>query len=375
MAAARKAVTTRPAIKQGQIVDEIRRKIVHGDLTPGSRLPTRIELKEHYGVSTTTIQGALSQLQEDGFVVALGRQGSYVAENPPHLSRYVVVTPVHPSDKQGWSHFWTALVNEAEKVNQSGGHSLDVFTGISPDKPTPEFRQLIEDVQAHRVAGLIFTFHPYRLLSTPLMDEPGIARVAVAEPTELPGVSSVYPKLESFVTRSVEYLAQRGRKKLGLLTAIGSPNDKMIRLYEDAVAANGMTMRPAWVQSVHKTMAEWASHAVQAVFDRSNPDRPDCLVITDDNLVPYATAGVIGTGLRVPQDLEVIGSANFPWPTHSALPITRLGFDAGALVRACLDSIDLHRRDGIVSGHTDIPAIFDNEMAERNRFTVGELMR
>ena len=49
-------------------------------------------------------------------------------------------------------------------------------------------------------------------------------------------------------------------------------------------------------------------------------DRPDALVITDDNLVPAATAGVLAAGRRVPADLEVVAHANFPHVTPSAVP-------------------------------------------------------
>ena len=75
------------------------------------------------------------------------------------------------------------------------------------------------------------------------------------------------------------------------------------------------------------------------------PDHvPDALLITDDNLVGPATAGLKALGIRCPTDVEVVAHANFPWPTASALPITRIGFDANQLLHLGIADLDRQRR-------------------------------
>ncbi len=63
------------------------------------------------------------------------------------------------------------------------------------------------------------------------------------------------------------------------------------------------------------------------------------MLVTDDTLVPYATAGVLDAGLRPPQDLLVAAHANFPGPTHAAFPCQRFGVDVIALLHACIEEI------------------------------------
>ncbi len=61
--------------------------------------------------------------------------------------------------------------------------------------------------------------------------------------------------------------------------------------------------------------------------------RPDCLLIDDDNHVPYATAGIDDAGL-MPADLAVAAHANFPDVTRSLVPFRRFGFDAETVTAA-----------------------------------------
>ncbi|RZM22111.1 MAG: GntR family transcriptional regulator, partial [Pedobacter sp.] len=76
----------RPAERKNLIVEELRSRIVAGELNPGSRFPTRSEIEKQYGAGPTTVQRALESLRRDGFIRVHSRKGTFVADNPPHLS-------------------------------------------------------------------------------------------------------------------------------------------------------------------------------------------------------------------------------------------------------------------------------------------------
>ena len=90
-------------------------------------------------------------------------------------------------------------------------------------------------------------------------------------------------------------------------------------------------------------------------------DRPDALIISDDNLVEHATAGIVAAGIGVPGDCAIVAHCNFPWPTPSALPMRRLGYDAREVIRVALESIDRQRR-GEPAGTLVVPARFEDEL-------------
>ncbi|MFF3642454.1 winged helix-turn-helix domain-containing protein [Streptomyces sp. NPDC002564] len=50
------------------IADDIRTRIAGGELKAGERLPSETILASRYGVSTSTLRGALALLQSEGLV-------------------------------------------------------------------------------------------------------------------------------------------------------------------------------------------------------------------------------------------------------------------------------------------------------------------
>ncbi|HUU68288.1 MAG TPA: hypothetical protein VM186_02090 [Planctomycetota bacterium] len=85
-------------------------------------------------------------------------------------------------------------------------------------------------------------------------------------------------------------------------------------------------------------------------------ERPDGLIISDDNPVEPATAGLVDAGVRVPKDLTVVAHANSPWPTASYVKAKRLGFDCLRLIQIAVDSIDAQRCGLPCPQFTSVPA-------------------
>jgi DNA-binding GntR family transcriptional regulator len=61
-----------------RVYDRVRSRIVHGELTPGTRL-VELELARQLGVSQAPVREAIKRLAHEGLVTHLPRRGSYVA--------------------------------------------------------------------------------------------------------------------------------------------------------------------------------------------------------------------------------------------------------------------------------------------------------
>ncbi len=74
----------RPAKKTHEIVsDELRQRIVSGELTEGQRLPPEDELTAQFGVARTTLREALRVLESQGLIaIRRGRGGGPVVTHP-----------------------------------------------------------------------------------------------------------------------------------------------------------------------------------------------------------------------------------------------------------------------------------------------------
>ncbi len=349
------------------IVQELRSQIIAGTLSPGAQLPTRVQLQERFGTTNVTVQRALDRLIREEFVYANGRRGTYVAEAPPHLSRYALVFPSRPSVAHEWRRFWTALSHEAMALeqNEEVARQLPLYHGINEHLEGEDYARLQAEVLTHRVAGLIFAALPHRLIDTPLLREPQMPRVAIVS-GEFSGVPTMRLDLRAFCRRACEHLAARGCRRVALILPSSLSADAH-EIWLEAMGEHGLTTRPYWTQHIHLAAPEAAKNCTHLLMNPDQRERPDALIISDDNLVEHAMAGLIAAGVQVPRHLSIVAHCNFPWPTQSILPATRLGFDARQLLQACLDSIDAQRRGETVASQTLIEPVFENELAASSR--------
>lgn len=84
MTAQRKAParnTPRPRLA-ARVVEDLRARVLAGDLAAGARLPTEVELTAQFGVSRTVIREAIAALAADGLVEPRQGAGVFVLDRP-----------------------------------------------------------------------------------------------------------------------------------------------------------------------------------------------------------------------------------------------------------------------------------------------------
>lgn len=69
-----------PQYDYERVVNDLRAKIEDGTYPPGSRLPSRAQLKRIYGVSQIVIDRAMWILRQEGLTETLPGVGVYVVE-------------------------------------------------------------------------------------------------------------------------------------------------------------------------------------------------------------------------------------------------------------------------------------------------------
>ena len=127
-----------------------------------------------------------------------------------------------------------------------------------------------------------------------------------------------------------------------------------------ALAARGLETRPAWLQSVHP-MGREAARAVMRLLLEAR-EVPDALWIADDSLVDSATAGLRDGGARVPEHIEVVAHANFPYPTPSHVLSRRIGFDVREVLAESMELIRRRRAGETVPTVTDIAPVWGDQV-------------
>ena len=359
--------TTRPPVKQDGIVADLRARILDRTYRPGARLPTRTELQASFQASSVTVQRALDRLVTDGFVQARGRHGTFVVEHPPSSCHYALVVPLEP-DAGGWVRFWTALVNEARRVGSRQPRTMSVYHGIDGHTDAEDYQRLLRDLRNQRLAGIVFAVNPRRLFDTPLIRLPGIPRIAISDQADR-GLMALRLDRFAFIDRALDHFLAKGRRRVAVVAVPGQEDSWRERLHA-ALAERGMIMHPHWWQVLSQAAPQSARGVVRLLMHEGQRERPDALLISDDNLVEHATAGLVAAGARVPEDVEVVAHCNFPWPTPSVLPVARLGYDAREVLDRCLRAID-DRRSGVPgSDEVDVPVRFEREVRVEDPSTV-----
>lgn len=350
----------RRADRQEEIVFALRERIVAGRLAPGSQLPTRAEIEQDFNASPVTVQRALEHLKRDGFVEVNGRRGTYVAENPPHLTRYALVFAAMPSSGVRWPRFWSTLSHEAPGIEKELDRHLTLYYDINEEQNSRDYHQLVQEVRSHRVAGLIFPWNPSPIGPTPLLDEPDIPRVVLAQCWQKVSVPAVCLDNRSFFDKSLAYLRGQGRRRVAFMNIAGFDTAETREMAQEAAAAHGVKTEPYWWQIADPASPTSAHNIARLLFQGPADLRPDALVITDDNVAEGATAGLAIAGLA--GAVGVVTHANFPMPPTTAVPSRRLGYDAREVLRAFIHCIDRQRQGEKIDTPAVIPAVFEDEL-------------
>lgn len=353
------------APKQDAIVRHLREAIMRGEWGPGARLPTRQVLRKQYSTTSATVQRVFDRLIADGFVETRGARGSFVAERLPHLYRHVLVFPVGESDS-GWGNFWAVMRNLAPTLAQERGIELQVRFGVEDGGPSggEARRRLREDLRERRIAGLIFATTPLAKGQSLLGVEPAVPRVIIGGCPKGHRVAAVsVGGAPGFSELAVRYLLERGRKRIAVIGPSRAPSHFDDIAHELGCA--GLSLPPHWRQGVELGYPAWAENVARLLFLGGGRERPDGLIVTDDNLVEYAVAGLLASGVRVPEQVEMVAHCNFPAPRPNVIPMARLGYDIHALLSRCLDTIDLLRHGGTVPPRTMLSATFEWDLPVR----------
>lgn len=103
-----------------RIYTELRERIDSGQLPPGSRLETELELRQRYGVSRETIRRALAMLESDGYIVRKVSAGTFVRGKKTQYA------PSH------YHESFSEQMRKQGKTPSSEIRSIEILTEVPP---------------------------------------------------------------------------------------------------------------------------------------------------------------------------------------------------------------------------------------------------
>ncbi len=333
----------RASVQASQIVGDIRADIVAGRLDAGQRIPTRVQIEKRFQASPVTVQRALDALTEEGFVVSRGRQGTFVTEMPPHRHRWALVFPLNPH-VSGWNRYFAGLLRESQKAILATETLTPVYLVREHDGNQHYARdvaRLVADLTCGRLAGCIYTT-PMFMKDKALQSSPRPSVILCG------AIDSVEPAVVNggdWVELALSLLQTAGRRRLAYIGTVATA--RQLERRAEHIASHGMILHRHWSIGINPdTQAvPLARDIVRLLLDRPGAERPDGLMVGDDNLLEAVLQGIKEVGLSTPRDLTVIAHANHPEPDQPAMPCIRLGLDLRHMLRAALE-LAMAVRDG-----------------------------
>lgn len=346
----------RKAPKTRAVAQQLRQHIV-SRLQPGSQLPTFNEMEAMFGVSRGVLREAVARLKADGFVYALDRRGLFVSHRPPHLGRIALVFPQNPTHAE-WPRFFTALQQQAAGIHETHGNiRFASYYDVSARADSSSFDELCRDIAAHRVACLMLMPGTHELgRLEPVVSAAVPTLFICGDPTagRTPSITVDTPQMAE---RMAGWLRARKRKRIAAIGLWETSVPLLAKLREDGVVG-----RPHWALTVARANAADVRTLVALLMDYAARDRPDGLMVLDDNLTEHVVNGLLASGVRVGKDADVIAHCNWPWPIPALAPVQRIGFHARHLLEEAI-RVAKQVREGAATSTiaVKLAALFEDE--------------
>ncbi len=205
--------------------------------------------------------------------------------------------------------FFTAVVRGVEDVAQKSGFT--VIVGSSDEDPEKE-AEYLRVFYSRRVDGLILAPAGQRHAYLQRLVHAHVPLVFLDREVPDLGVSSVVVDGESAARDAVRHLIGLGHTRIGMITGrpfISSAADR-IRGYRQALEWSGLALDDRLVVSGGSRTDE-ARTATESLLDLVPP--PTALFVGNNLMTIGAVAAIQARGLRVPDDVAIVGFDDFDW--------------------------------------------------------------
>jgi len=311
-----------PIPKYYQLQRIIASRIAGGQLKPGDRLPSTNEIAGHFGITCVTVDKAILALEGENLVSRVQGRGTFVS--PPQSRHIGLLLPI-----EGHVN-WDLFISLVESLPKNA-YSPFIFNCADSFLEGPQragseerIRQMVLSHPAAIVADG-GRFFPFELLAGARRDTRIIfvRRYEPSRPLSYPH-ATVVPDYMQIGFLGVNHLLNLGHRKMLLL--MNDPPDPVVWQCQYRIHAGcrqaimGCGLRPERTLQVVLYREKTIGEELTAIF--SSKRRPTAVVVYQDFYARLLYDILSRLGLKVPEDVAVIGFYNTPWTNMFEVPLT-----------------------------------------------------
>jgi LacI family transcriptional regulator len=267
-------------------------------------LPSENQLCEEYGVSVTTARRALLELVKEGVVRRRMGVGTMVAPRLKQLSLGFVSIDDLGGAWRGISAGMVELIGGIGELAWRRNASFSM-SGVDEDGAEECLRSVAE---ARAVDGVLLrTASDIRPEHVDILDAAGLPCVVIKRELSGRPLNCVVSDDLKGARQAMAHLLEHGHRRIGFVCANArlSLTQDRLRGYREALVEAGAAYDPDLVR-LEPTFGEQAGRkAVRDLLERD--DRPTAIFVASDRMAIGGYGAVSELGLRVPDDVALVG--------------------------------------------------------------------
>ncbi len=347
----------RPVSLVAQVEQALRQAIADGRW-PGGRLPTEVELAEHFGVSRETVRLAAEVLQREGLLVKIRRKGTFT--RPPQGT--VGLKPIE-SRLLGYLQvsYRTAQGQEEDANRATSGLMLQ---GAIEEAARAGYRLVVQHTphthlregfsqlyQQTPLRGVIFASYGDEKVLRRVMGL-GLPVLLLDHDLNLPRIDSVRDDSFEDARQAIRYLTSLGHRRIAFAHWHQAElNPWRLRGYREGLREARLPRHRRW-----EILAELTPAGARRVVETwlGLAPRPTALYCFNNTLARFVVEEVGRAGLRVPQDLSVMGAGGEEVPGLTCLQVDwyQMGRTAVEILLRAAAEPDRHAPEHYLLPHT-----------------------
>ncbi|MEL6403352.1 MAG: GntR family transcriptional regulator [Chloroflexota bacterium] len=342
-----------------QLHNSLRQLIISGRWQTGERVPSEPRLAKHLNISRSTIRIALQKAEIEGLITRQAGRGTFVTYDAtlPNQNRVVayVARSFHNEIHQ-------VLLSTAETELRSEGYNVLFSNARTNADEVRILEQLLQD----NISGLLIwanasvtpeqraMLHTYQARNIPIVF---IDRM-------VDGVKGDYVGCDNFggTYALMQHLFELGHTRIAYLTHnIDSlyPIEERYRGFQQAMQEQRYVDYQQWKITSPQSQVfmetdlttllddhdDTFSNQVIDFIEKTSP-RPTAIVCVNDALALLTMRAIRKMGLRVPEDISVVGFDDIQLAAYVDTPLTTVSQNAYAIGQLAAQSL-LERLDGL----------------------------
>ena len=234
--------------------------------------------------------------------------------------------------------FFPELIQGFEDIAVENGYEILVSsTNYDPRRMSLCIRRMLER-KAEGVAVMTFG------IEEPLLEqfaERNVPLVFVDVGPDRPGISLLKVDYHHGIRQGVQHLAALGHRNIGFITGPARLHSAQSRLaaFSKSLTECGIAIDQAWIVEGDHTL-EGGIHAMEKLLE--TPKMPTAVMCSNDMTAIGVLHKVYRAGLRVPDDLSIIGFDDIQMARVTIPPLTSIQMSRLELARAAVNALRAH---------------------------------